>query len=329
MLLHRVSADSAGVLARETSDPDGTFSFRLPRVPDPGGRDDVYFASVRYREILYFGEAVTRAVQLDSIYRIEVHDTALAAPVGAPLPVSVRNLFVERAEDGWRVVDLIQIRNDGDRTLVAREDGVVWSYPLPESAGEFEVGESDLAPDAVTFAGGRIRVASPVPPGQRTYLVRYRLPELAFSLPLPGPTGRLEILVEEPSPPLDAPGLTRLEPVEIEAGRTYQRYTASGLENRVIEVSPGDEAGGLPVRWIAVILAVVLTGAGILALRRQPGIGDAPTAPADTAADRESVLLRIAELDDRFQERDRPSEEERARYREERARLKARLRELD
>ncbi|NIP59997.1 MAG: hypothetical protein GWM92_05640 [Gemmatimonadetes bacterium] len=330
VVLHRVSPDSAGVLGRVPTDPDGRFTLSLPHVPDPQGRGEVYFASVRHQGVLYFGGAVSQAVQLDSLYRIEVHDTAMATPSGALFPVTVRNLFLERTEEGWRVVDLIQVQNEGERTLVAPEDGIVWSYPLPTGATNFQVGESDLAPDAVRFVDGNLRVSSPVPPGERTYMVRYRLPDLEFALPLPGRTGRVEMLIEEPAPPLEAPGLTRLESVELEAGASYRRYAASGLESRVIRISPGDERGTVPVGWIAVILALVLTGAGILALRgdfgrstpRAAAVGDAPD-------ERDAVLLRIAQLDDRFQDREAPNDAERRRYEEERARLKARLRELE
>ncbi|HSR42896.1 MAG TPA: hypothetical protein VLL48_12005, partial [Longimicrobiales bacterium] len=271
VVLHRVSPDSAGVLGRTPTDADGRFLFALPHVPDPQGRGEIYFASVRHQGILYFGEAVSRAVQLDSLYRIVVHDTAMASPSGARFPVTVRNLFVERTEEGWRVVDLIQIQNEGERTLVAPGDGVVWSYPLPTGATNFQVGESDLAPDAVRFVDGGLRVSSPVPPGERTYMVRYRLPDLEFDLPLPGRTGRLEMLIEEPAPPLDVPGLTRLESVELEAGASYRRYAASGLESRVIRIAPGEESGAVPVGWIAVVIALVLTGAGLLALRGDLG----------------------------------------------------------
>lgn len=330
VVLHRVSPDSAGVLDRLPTDPDGRFAFSLPHVPDPQGRGEVYFASVRHQGILYFGGAVSRAVQLDSLYRIEVHDTATAAASGARFPVTVRNLFLERMEEGWRVVDLIQVQNEGERTLVAREDGIVWSYPLPTGATNFQVGESDLAPDAVRFVDGSLRVSSPVPPGERTYMVRYRLSDLEFALPLPGRTGRVEMLIEEPAPPLEVPGLDRLESVELEGGTSYRRYVASGLEGRVIRISPGEEADTVPVGWIAVILALVLTGAGILALRGDLTRSATPSAAVhDAPDDRDALLLRIAQLDDRFKEREAPTDEERRRYEEERARLKARLRSLE
>ncbi|MDX1568571.1 MAG: hypothetical protein R3223_12265, partial [Longimicrobiales bacterium] len=172
--LHRVSPQAAGQVDSTRTGEEGRFGFTLPTVPgtDPEG-GDVYFASVRHDGVLYFGQAVNQTAQLDSLYRIEVHDTVSASPGGREFPIVARNLLLEEREEGWTVVDLFRIQNEGDRTVVARSGGIVWSHPLPASAVNFQPGESDLAPDAVVFADGEIRVSSPTPPGERTYLMRY------------------------------------------------------------------------------------------------------------------------------------------------------------
>ena len=41
VVLHRVSADASGNIDSTRVANDGTFSFVLPTVPDPGGRNDV------------------------------------------------------------------------------------------------------------------------------------------------------------------------------------------------------------------------------------------------------------------------------------------------
>lgn len=335
--LHRVTSDTAGELATTPVDGEGRFSFRLPAVPDPAGRGDVYFASIRHQSILYFGTAVSRAIQLDSLYRIEVYDTAAAPARGAEFPVEVRNLFLEELGEGegWQVVDLLRIRNPGPRTLVARGDQPLWSYPMPSAASDFRIGESDLNPGGAAYEDGSLVVTSPIPPGQRTYLVRYRLPALEFTLPLPGETERLELMIREPAPFIDAPGLTRGEAVELEPGSSYRRYAASDVENRVVDVVPAEEGSDVDIRWIAVILALVLAGAGLLAVRRGAGqrrrqeetVG--PPSSVAEGSEREFLLLRIAELDETFEALAHPTEAERSRYEEERQRLKRSLRELD
>lgn len=326
VVLHRVAREQAGSVDSTRSEPDGEFRFELPSVPrDADG--PVYFASVRYRGVLYFGSAINRAAQLDSIYRIQVYDTTAAPPEGAAFPVAARNVLLEEVEGRWRAIDLLQIRNDGERTVVGRDDGIVWSYPLPPEADSFEVGQSDLAPDAVTFEGESIRISAPIPPGQRTYLIRYTLPEPTFSIPLPGTTDRFELLIRQPAPQVSVVGAARAEPVEIEPGSNYSRFSASELRNHVIEITEGGGDGGVPLAWLAVGLALVLAVAGIVAVRREPDLE--PAEPTGDRPSREEILIRIAELDEAQERLDDPSPARRRRYRKERSRLKSRLQELE
>ncbi|HZD03804.1 MAG TPA: hypothetical protein VE173_02770, partial [Longimicrobiales bacterium] len=103
VVLHRVTVDTAGEIDSVRVDSNGRFRFRLPSVPDPGGRGEIYFASVRHQGILYFGAAIHRAVQLDSLYTIEVYDTAVVPAGGADLPLEVRYVVAEPSENGWQI----------------------------------------------------------------------------------------------------------------------------------------------------------------------------------------------------------------------------------
>ena len=154
VILHRVSPDSSGTIDSTRVARDGTFSFVLPTVPDPGGRNDIYFASVRVEGVLYFGQAIAQAAQLDSTYVIQAYRSVVAPPDGATLTMAVRNLFLEPGPaNTWRATDVLQVRNDGERTLIAAGDGVVWSYAFPPVASDFRLGQGDLTPDAVEFVG--------------------------------------------------------------------------------------------------------------------------------------------------------------------------------
>jgi len=164
VILHRVASEEAGEIDSVSVGADGRFRFDLPAVPDPEGRNEVYFASASHHGVLYFGPAITTAVQLDSLYRIEVHDTASVSVEGASLPIQVRYMIVEDPETarvppsaaapsgatdaggdgGWLVTDLLQPVNDGEATLVPREGGVVWSYRLPPAATDIEVGGAGI-----------------------------------------------------------------------------------------------------------------------------------------------------------------------------------------
>lgn len=324
--LHRVSPQEAGQVDSTRTGDAGDFLFRLPTVPGADAESgDVYFASVRHDGVMYFGQALNQTVQLDSLYRIQVYDTVSAPPGGRDFPIVARNLLVEEAEDGWTVVDLFRLQNQGDRTVVAREGGIVWSHPLPPSATDFQPGESDLAPDAVTFRDGEIRVSSPTPPGERTYLMRYHVPELPFEVPVADTTRRMEMLVREPAPPLTVTILQQLEPVQIEPESNYRRFAGADLVDQVVEISEGEESDAGQVAWFAVILGLILAGAAVYAVKRAP----AAVATASETETRSQLLLEIAELDAAFQGREDLSARAKRQYESERERLKARLKALE
>ncbi len=324
--LHRVAQEAAGQVDTTQVDGEGRFRFELPTVPGSSGEDgEVYFASVRHQGVLYFGSAISRAAQLDSVYRIQVHDTTASPPEGASFRIAARNLLLEEADEGWTVVDLFRLQNERDRTVVASEGDAVWMHPLPPEARNFEVGESDLAPSAVSFEEGGIRVSSPVPPGERTYLMRYDVPEFEFTIPVTQPTERFEILLREPAPELTASGLSRVQPVEIEPGSNYRRFAGADLQNTVVEITEGTEGDNSRVAWLAVILGLVLAGAAIVAVRKGALIPAPEGGGRGGPGSREEILLRIAELDDAFREREDLSAEQRQRYEAERRELKARL----
>lgn len=328
--LHEVGPDSAGELESTSVSPEGRFSFRLPSVPDPATGHQVYFASIRYRDILYFGPAIAEAVQLDTLYVIQVYDTTAAPAGGQELPVAVRNVFLESSGDGWQVTDLFQVRNGTERTYVASR-GPVWVYPLPPEAANLTVGQSDLAPDAVELDGHILKVSAPLPPGERLYMVRYTLPELETSFPTPGVTERMELLVREPAPPLTVDPLQPTQPVELEQGSSYRRYAGRSLSGGRVVITVSEESSGIPVRWVAVALALVLSVAGILAMRRVGGTDTPePAAPGPgPGGARQAVLLEIARLDEAFSREDDPDPARTREYRRRREALKEKLRALD
>lgn len=300
VLLHVVSPDSSGKIDSTRVARDGTFSFLLPTVPDPGGTSDVYFASVRLEGVLYFGPAISQATQLDSTYLIQAYRSVVAPPGGATLTMAVRNLFLEPGpENTWRVTDVLQVRNDGTRTLIAQDDGVVWSYAFPPVASDFQMGQGDLPPDAVEFVGHLARLKAPIPPGDRFFMVRYTLPEPPFSIPVPGLTEAMEVLVREPAPPLDVIGLDEIDIVSLEIGSNFRRYGRTNLVDATISVEVGIPERRIPVRGLAVILAILLGGVGVYAFR-SPRLAPTP-APAGLQQDRRAgLLLEVAQLDDRL-----------------------------
>lgn len=324
VLLHRVSPDSSGQIDSTQVARDGTFSFLLPTAPDPGGRNDIYFASVRFEGVLYFGSAISDAAQLDSTYLIEAYRSVVAPTGGATLTVAVRNLFLEPGpENTWRATDVVQVRNDGERTLTAAEDGAVWSYTFPPEASDLQLGQGDLPLDALEFVGHLARLKTPFPPGDRFFMVRYTLPEPPFLVPTPGLTESMEILVREPGPLLEVTGLDEMDIVSLEIGSNFRRYGGTDLVDATISVEAGTPQRGIPMRGLAVVLAVLLGAVGVYAFR-SPRVAPTP-APVGLQPDlRAALLLEIAQLDERM-DPSGVSEAERAELSAQRASLLQRL----
>jgi len=319
--LHHVTDGGQAELDSVRVRSDGTFTFPLPSPPDPG-RGDVYFASIRHHGVLYFGAAVTAAAQLDSVYEIQAYDTAVAPVAGAPVALQSRSVFFEPDSAGWRVTDLFQVRNEGSKTLVAAEGGRVWTYPLPLEATEVTTGQGELSFDAAQYEDGALVVRAALPPGERLFVVRYRLDSPLVTLPAAGPAEAYDVLVREPAPPLDVTGLELVDRVELEAGSTYRRFSGADVSTPVRLVA-ADEGGPPRVEWIAVVLALVLTAAGVFVLRTDRGPGPSPA----VTADRTSLLREVARLDDAFDGAN-ASVQERATYERRRAALIRRIRAL-
>ncbi len=322
VVLHSVSPDSAGEVDSVRVAADGSFELFLPGIPDAEVRSQIYFASIQYEGVLYFGTAITQAEQLDSLYSIQVFGSEEVPRQGLQLPITARNLFLELSTDGWWIAtDMIAIENVGQKTLVAAEDGIVWSYPLPPGAESAVMGQGELPPDAVSFEGGRISVSAPIPPGERILLIRYHLPELEATIPVPGPTGRFELFVKEPAPPFEVEGLEPIDVVSLEEGSSYRRYGASALLDLQIALTQSQEDRPPPFRTLALLVTAVLAGAALLVYRRPRR---AVTQGGNSFQAREGLILEVAKIDQALSSVTDPNEERH--MREQRMALMSRLR---
>lgn len=309
VILHRVRPEGSGLepgpisgeVGSATTGPGGEFQFLLPSMPNAGIEDDVYFASVEYDGVLYFGPGITALDQLDSLYVVEVFQAEEVPPEGVSLTLNVRIMFIEFGGEDWVATDLFVIDNPGTRTLVAQENGVVWSYPLPPGAVEPIVGESDMPPDAVTFESGRVRVSAPLPPGGRRLIIRYRLEALGATIPAPGRTEVFELMVREPSPPLRMEGLEPLGLVDLE-GSTYRSYGGTELVDVNLTLVETEDQRSPPLGWLGLLATVMLALGGFLAYarpRRPAYAGQGPGSGGESPrASREALILEVARIDD-------------------------------
>ncbi len=316
VVLHRVSIETAGEIDTVRADTSGLFRFALPSVPREDQQGDVYFAAVRHQGILYFGRALSRAIQLDSIYPIETFDTLTAPLAGAPLPVAVRYVIAEPGPTGWQLTDLFEIANDDARTYVAAEGGLTWQHPLPPGARQATIGGGDISPDAAEVDGEVLRLSGPIPPGQREFVLRYEVSDvIGLEIPLATGTRSIEFLVREPAPLLDVEGIVGVESVEMQPGVTFRRYAGVAPTTGVLRIFAAEPPDELPVREVSVALALLLAGAGLYAVYRAGGAGgaqpamvptgDARTLVDETPADRRArLLLEVATIDQRLEDPD-------------------------
>ena len=335
-MLHSVSPDASGEVDSVRVAQDGSFEFSITDAQSLNAEAQILFASIRHEGVLYFGSAISDPAQLDSLYVIEVFRAQETPPEGILLPLSVRTVFLDPWQAGWQVTDLYQIQNPGERTLVAAEGGVVWSYPLPAGATAMQLGQGDLPPDAVAFDDGRVSVRAPLPPGERMLLVRYELPGIDAEFPAPGPTETLELLVREPAPSLEVPALRAIGVVSPDGQSSYRRYTGAALLDVVVSLRETDEADVPSMGLAAAILAALLGGAGVLAYLRPrvstlgstaPSASDggaARGAPPASRPGRDGLILQVALLDESLATTS--DAEKRKAIMEERTQLLARLR---
>ena len=298
VVLHRVSPSSPDLTGRVDSVrviAGGRFEFAVDAASDSIG-GDVFFASILYQNVLYFGGPVAGPADIDGLYVVQGYRSVGVGP-GTRLPVRIRNVFVERARPGpgWFITDLFEVENDLDVTLVASEEGATWSHALPPGALGFSVGPGDVAPEAASFSGGRVHVSAPIPPGEQVYLFRYSVPEDSFTLPMEGATGSMELLFNEPAGELSVTGLASLGPMEMDGG-TFRRFAGREMESAVVVVERGSPLTvdrSMPL--LAALLGLALTAAGsILALRsrsqgRRHGAG---------GGHRRELLIAVARLDE-------------------------------
>jgi hypothetical protein len=298
VVLHRVDAVEAGEIDSVRASPEGIFRFELPTVPDPGGRGEVYFASARHQGVLYFGLPITAAIQLDSMYSIQVYDTAVAPPRGAPILPSVRYILAEPVGEAWQLTDLIQLNVQGERTWVAADSGVTWSYPLPPGLREIQVGGGDVPEVSTALRDGSLEITAPLPPGFRQVVIRYLLDSLTVEIPVPGGVEEMDFLVRDPAPPVEVRGLIPAESVEVEPGVRYRRFAGVAVPDTVLQVRELPPEFQVPTRWLAVLLALLLAGVGLYAVRRPHGGMEAATESApDRELSREELVREVAELD--------------------------------
>ena len=317
VVLHRISADSSGPVDSVRTTATGTYRFRY-RLESPRS---MYIVSSRYAGIAYFTTPLREATVTSPDADISVFDTTSAV---FPLTVRARHVVVAPAEaNGFRrVVDVFEVANDSNRTLIAGPGGMTWRVALPAEAREPGSSGGDLPPDAFRFSAGSAELVVPFPPGSRQLVLTYAIPARgAVAIPVPDAVTNLEVLVEGSVGRVSGAGLSAEDPVSME-GRTFQRFTASPVAAGTSFIVASDGAGRNAGRVALLGLAAVAVALGIVVGRRSPS--RAAVVPATVPAT-ESLAREIAALDHVYASPARAGDAGGAYYRERRSTLMARL----
>jgi hypothetical protein len=314
-VLHQLTRDREGPVDSAQAGRDGRYA-----MTGPADTLATYLVSVRYRGIAYFAPAFAvreRRIEVDPIV---VFDTSSVAP---NVVLAERHAVIRAPEPAGsrRVIELLVLRNSGDRTRIAGPDRPVWHGRLPPQAVAFELGPSDFSEEAVAFADGEVTVTGPVPPGERQVLVSYQLPPNARVVDLsPGDSGtQLTVMLEEDAATVTGGGLV-LTGLEDLNGVSFRRFAADSATGGTAEVrfpAPSGARTALVVTLVVALSGLALGGTlGWWWKRRAPSDPEALTPSGDPA---ETLAQRIAALDREFAGRENED------YRRARDALKAQL----
>ena len=285
VVLHQVSMGGGGQPIDSTrTDPGGVYRLTIPRA-DSG---TIYVVSSWRAGIAYFSEPVTaRAGPTARLAPLYVYDTSAAGPA---VRVARRLITVAKLKrDGTRdVLELVELENPGSATRVARDSlRPTWTGAIPSVAIQFQVGQGDVSPQAVTLRGDSVAVFGPLPPRDLKQLsYTYVLPATVrrVSVPVDQPTREVDLLLEDTAAVVTTSKLDSLGIEDIE-GRRFARYRAPSLAAGTPLAIAFTDRRFTPetiVPWIVGVAGVVLVVAFVVALKRRPSSGVRAPSPTDS-----------------------------------------------
>jgi hypothetical protein len=329
VVLHRVGPDRAGPLDSLLTDARGRYNFRFT---PSGSPDAIYFVSASYDGIAYFSVPLRDVETRGDDAQITVFDTS-----SGPVPIHILGHHVivgaPDAHGQREAVEVFELGNDSSVTRVTGgTSNPVWETRLPRGAVDAKVNPTgEIAPTAITFTGGRVRLYAPISPGARQLSYAYQVPKnaLPLSFTVEQPASVLEVLLEEPRARVTGGGLSEVAPTTT-GGRTFRRFLAQNVPNQaIIQIDVPFTLGDIRTRYfvvIAVVCAAAMIGAIAYATRRRrrvPALAlRSRTAHAPAT---EELLQAIVQLDARLDQGSIATADERTQYDIERARLKSRL----
>ena len=270
VVLHRITMGDGGPVDSVRTDASGRWRIRVAEVDSVA----MYVVSAEHDSLAYFSVPLHLTIgQTTTADPLVVWDTSSTGPA---ILLRRRLLTIARpkADGSHEVLEILELENPGRTTRVSNDTvHPTWSGAIPEQALEFALQASDFSNDVVSQRAGRVNLFGPLVPQRRPQLsYRYVLGSAVRSLVLPidQPTDELDLLFEDSTTAVTAPGLVRLGVETIEQ-RRFARYRADSL------------AAGAPVRiafpaarlridaFLPYIVGLVVVAMGlglVIALRR-------------------------------------------------------------
>jgi len=269
-VLHRIAMEGQGPIDSARTDARGRYVLRLGAVDSSA----IYLVSVFHQGVAYFSQPLRlhagTVLPTDTLW---IFDTTTAGPA---IHVDQRLVTVAAPKnDGARdALEIVTLSNPGHRTRIARDTLTpVWAGAIPAGALQFQIGSGDFSAQSAARVGDSVAVFGAVQPGggkQVSY--GYTLPAgtRQFAIPIDQPVGELQLLLEDTTAGVTAPGLRALG-VEAIEGRRFARYLADSLPPRAIVVIT---YGAAPfhiqqlIPFVVALLALVLAGGFWFAVKR-------------------------------------------------------------
>jgi hypothetical protein len=275
--LHRVTRETAGVVAEGVSGPGGAFRMPLPEADTAGFT--VFFATALADGVRYFGRPVHPNEPIGD-YEVVVYDTTSAEAAVDSLRVSRRDVFlIPGPRGGWEVAEVVRVTNASGRTLVARGGIPIFGMEVPDGIVDFEAGEtgptgaSANVGGEMVLMGSRVLATVPITPGERDFFFRYLIPPGTRSLALPvdRATDTLMMYVRQPGPEVEVKGMSGGGLIEAE-GERFLRFRATDLAPAAPVSLTWRSPTQSPVdpRLVAgVLVGVILLGGAVVGMRRR------------------------------------------------------------
>lgn len=266
--LHRITQASGSVADSALTDSAGRFRFRLDTGADESA---VFLPAARHEGILYWGTPIHASpVEGEpAVQRVAVFDTAVVSGPLTDQVVAMRHIVLTVMGGGFQIDEVLDLPGQGDRTLVAVEDGeALWRAPLARDAHGAVPADGGVGPGDLGFSDGDVVFTGVLPPGGVRVAISYIIPSSRFELEMRHATRRLDVLVvEAPGLEVTADGLSEAA-VGSDVGVSVRRFTSSDLVPgaRVSIQGTIGEAGGSGA-WMWFALALVFAVGALVSAR--------------------------------------------------------------